>query len=126
MHKKYLEILKILKGEAENIYNLPDSLFQWFTKNYSNLLDIETMKEYHILHDCGKPYCLTYDKDDDTLLHTLYFSQQDFNMLESYSEKMLNDAINNLTKSIDDISINKRNLLISEIERLKHKLSELD
>lgn len=47
-------------------------------------------------------------------------------MLESYSEKMLNDAINNLTKSINDISINKRNLLISEIERLKHKLSELD
>ena len=63
VHKKYLEILKILKGEAENIYNLPDSLFQWFTKNYSNLLDIETMKKYHILHDCGKPYCLTYDNE---------------------------------------------------------------
>lgn len=67
-----------------------------------------------------------YDKADDTLLHTLYFSQQDFNMLESYSEKMLNDAINNLTKSIDDISINNRNLLISEIERLKHKLVALE
>lgn len=63
VHKKYLELLDILNYKKENIYNLPDSLFQWFTQNNNNLLDIETLKQYHIYHDCGKPICLEYSDD---------------------------------------------------------------
>ena len=30
---------------------------------WNNILDKKTIIKYHIYHDCGKPYCLEYDKD---------------------------------------------------------------
>ena len=39
---------------------------QWFKDNFSlikNLIhDIETIQEYNIYHDCGKPFCITVDE----------------------------------------------------------------
>lgn len=39
----------------------------WFIDNrefiFKNLHSIEDIKEYQILHDCGKPYCITIDEN---------------------------------------------------------------
>ncbi len=39
----------------------------WLTENYDEILanvhDHSIIEEYNILHDCGKPYCLTVDED---------------------------------------------------------------
>lgn len=44
-------------------FKLPD----WFIDNYDfivkNLYDKEIIKMYNIYHDCGKPFCITYDED---------------------------------------------------------------
>lgn len=40
---------------------------EWFETNFvkivSNLHDINILKKYNIYHDCGKPYCITYDEN---------------------------------------------------------------
>lgn len=39
----------------------------WFTENkdflFSNLHNHDDIKEYQIMHDCGKPYCIKYDEN---------------------------------------------------------------
>tara|TARA_R110002020_G_scaffold441478_4_gene652284 strand:+ start:1505 stop:2011 length:507 start_codon:yes stop_codon:yes gene_type:complete len=49
---------KILNKNLED-FRIPE----WLTENYefilSNIHEIETIKNYNIFHDCGKPYCET-------------------------------------------------------------------
>lgn len=42
---------------------LPDWLYENKDRILSNLPSDKTLKHYTILHDCGKPYCIKYDKD---------------------------------------------------------------
>ena len=53
---------KIIAGNFEGM-RLPD----WFTENHAfivnNLHDVETIKNYNIYHDCGKPFCITIDDE---------------------------------------------------------------
>ena len=53
---------KDLFSEQKLNWRLPS----WFTDNISlikeNLLPYEIIKEYLIMHDCGKPYCITEDE----------------------------------------------------------------
>jgi len=52
---------KLIKGETDN-WKLPT----WLTENkdfiFSNLHKLEDIKEYQVMHDCGKPYCMTIDE----------------------------------------------------------------
>lgn len=52
---------KDLIGERKMEWRLPD----WFDLDYLLPLcpDAETMEQYHIYHDCGKPFCVTMDED---------------------------------------------------------------
>lgn len=36
-------------------------MFDWFKT--ANLENINTMKEYHVMHDCGKPLCIEIDEN---------------------------------------------------------------
>lgn len=53
---------KILNKEWDEL-NIPE----WFKSNFdkikSKLYDVETIKEYNIFHDCGKPYCIEIDDE---------------------------------------------------------------
>jgi len=53
---------KLIKKEWED-FKIPDWLSQNFEEITSNLHDLDTMREYNVLHDCGKPYCLQIDPD---------------------------------------------------------------
>ena len=52
----------LISGQFD-FYKLPD----WFIENHrlivNNLHTVETIKEYNIFHDCGKPSCLVYDEE---------------------------------------------------------------
>lgn len=52
---------KDLIGEQKLEWRLPD----WFDLNYLLPLcpSAEIMEQYHIYHDCGKPFCLTIDDE---------------------------------------------------------------
>lgn len=64
VHETYLELLDILNHQKPNIYNIPPVLFTYYENNKSKLLTVDVMKEYHIMHDCGKPLCLEYDANN--------------------------------------------------------------
>lgn len=59
VHNKFKQLLS---GDTSD-WKLPN----WFIDNkdfiLNNLHDINTLIEYHILHDIGKPYCIEYDSD---------------------------------------------------------------
>ena len=59
---KYNDILKILSNKMDNIYQLPEKLFEIFRNRHDELLDDYIMNHYHIYHDCGKSLCLEIDK----------------------------------------------------------------
>lgn len=52
----------IINGsELKYEWKLPE----WITDPYiwDNILDLETINQYQIYHDCGKPFCLTIDEE---------------------------------------------------------------
>lgn len=51
---------KILNKEWDDLI-IPDWFQYNFDKITSKLYDIETIKDYNIFHDCGKPYCIEID-----------------------------------------------------------------
>lgn len=59
VNKFYLDLI----GERNFDWKLPD----WFIENeefiFNNLYDYNIIKEYQIMHDCGKPYCMVIDED---------------------------------------------------------------
>ena len=61
VNKKYQEIVKILKGGMENIYCLPEQLFELF--QMFPLLEDRIINHYQIYHDCGKPLCKIVDEE---------------------------------------------------------------
>lgn len=95
VHEKYLELINILKGRTDNVYNLPKQLIDWFTNldtnNNSNMLAIDDIRQYHYWHDCGKPSCISYDADGKKHFHnhalhsfnqyTLLFGESDISYL---------------------------------------------
>ncbi len=50
-------------GKIEGEWKLPDWLQEYRSQLLSSLCDRETIEQYAIFHDCGKPYCLTIDQD---------------------------------------------------------------
>ena len=52
---------QLIKGDTNN-WKLPT----WFTDNkefiFNNIHSLEDIKEYQVMHDCGKSYCMTIDE----------------------------------------------------------------
>lgn len=60
VHEAYLELKNDLLNQKNNMLNLNIQQTDWLIKNQ---YDIETMRNYHVYHDCGKPYCRTVNPD---------------------------------------------------------------
>src|ERR1700722_530586 len=58
-----LQLIKFLQtGKIDNYWKLPDWCFQYKKELLYALLPIDVIKQYTLFHDCGKPYCITYDE----------------------------------------------------------------
>jgi hypothetical protein len=55
-----IEMLKT--GEVQPGWILPDWFLQYRSQILAKLMPLDIIEEYTIHHDCGKPYCLTYDE----------------------------------------------------------------
>lgn len=54
-------IQMLQSGEAQAGWILPNWFFQYRQDIFNKLFPLDIIEEYTIYHDCGKPYCLTYD-----------------------------------------------------------------
>jgi hypothetical protein len=73
---KQTESMSVLE-HGESVWNYTQKILNkylegfrvpnWLTNNYdeivNNLHSREIIKDYNVLHDCGKPYCLTIDEN---------------------------------------------------------------
>jgi hypothetical protein len=64
VHEYFLDLLSYLNdGPVKYTWRMP----VWIDDNkeflLKNLLPLEVLKQYHIFHDIGKPYCLTIDDE---------------------------------------------------------------
>lgn len=100
--RKTFELLDHLeKGvPLKSDWNIPDWIYT--NKKYilDNLVDRKTIKEYTILHDCGKPYCIQYD--DEGKRHFPNHAQVSADVYSSFSE---NSVIRNLILHDMDIHL---------------------
>lgn len=58
------QLIQFLKtGEIVGDWRLPEWLTMYRTKLLTRLCSEEIIEEYTTFHDCGKPYCITYDNE---------------------------------------------------------------
>jgi hypothetical protein len=50
-----------LNTDLKYEWRMPDWIYENKDLILDKLMDLETIKEYQIMHDCGKPYCKTID-----------------------------------------------------------------
>jgi hypothetical protein len=55
-------IQMLRSGETHVGWILPNWFIQYRQQILNKLLPLDIIEEYTIYHDCGKPYCLTYDE----------------------------------------------------------------
>jgi hypothetical protein len=69
-----------------NNYRLPD----WFSKNSSfiltKLLSLDIIEQYTVYHDCGKPYCISYDENGNK--HFYNHTEVSYNTWMNISDNM--------------------------------------
>lgn len=104
VYKYYQEIIKSLKyGHATDPeIKIPDTYYKYALDIMDNLFDEETMKEYMILHDCGKPYCRTVDEDGKQ-----HFPDHANKSYEVYMQVWGNPTVGELIRSDMDIHVLK-------------------
>ena len=61
VHEHYKKILEALESKNYATYQFPQILKDRFHKVKKRLYHIDLLKQYHIYHDCGKPFCKTVD-----------------------------------------------------------------
>lgn len=63
--KNYMfDLINLLKGSSVKFnWKLPNWIFQYRSQLLMKLLPISIIEEYTVYHDCGKPYCISYDSD---------------------------------------------------------------
>jgi hypothetical protein len=54
---------KILNGLDSGIFPEKWRIPEWTQMLIPYLMEKDIIEKYHIFHDCGKPYCLSFDKD---------------------------------------------------------------
>lgn len=58
----YQKLTNFLDCEIKDAdFRIPDVYYEYWKEIKDNLYDSETMKEYMVMHDIGKPYCRTID-----------------------------------------------------------------
>lgn len=93
------DLINILNGNKPKYnWRLPE----WFLNNkdffLKNILDKNTIEQYTIFHDCGKPYCYN---EDDTGIHFNSHAEISYNIWMEISPK--NEQVGKLIKMDMDI-----------------------
>jgi hypothetical protein len=57
------KIKEQLNGSIDYKINIPQSIIDYKDKIIENLYSDDIIKEYTIMHDCGKPFCKVIDSD---------------------------------------------------------------
>ena len=61
VHDHYLKIIEALDAKDYSKYQVPQILKDSWPKVKKRLLHVDVLKQYHLYHDCGKPFCLDVD-----------------------------------------------------------------
>jgi hypothetical protein len=106
--EKYKELVSYLRGESKltSEWKMPD----WVEDNkkfiLDNLYSDDIMRQYHVYHDCGKPYCIEYD--DEGRKHFPNHSQVSYDTyLDVFGSDGSNQAIADLIKHDMDVHMMK-------------------
>lgn len=119
---------KLISGDTNN-WKLPT----WFIDNkeliLNNLHSLEDIKEYHVMHDCGKSYCMTIDEQGKR--HFTNHSQVSFDTFSKISDNkvvadlILKDMVLHTIKSDEVEDFIKNNSIKTVITLLVTALCEL-
>ena len=119
---------KLISGDIDN-WKLPT----WFTDNkdfiLNNLHSLEDIKEYQVMHDCGKPYCMTIDEQGKR--HFPNHAQVSFDTFSKISDNkvvadlILKDMVFHTIKSDEVEDFVKNNSIETVLTLLVTALCEL-
>lgn len=119
---------QLMKGDTDK-WKLPT----WFTDNkdfiFNNLHSLEDIKEYHVMHDCGKSYCMTIDEQGKR--HFPNHSQVSFDTFSKISDNkvvadlILKDMVFHTIKSDEVEYFIKNNSIETTLTLLVTALCEL-
>ena len=119
---------KLISGDTNN-WKLPT----WFTDNkefiLNNIHSLEDIKEYQVMHDCGKPYCMTIDEQgkrhfpNHTQVSFDTFSKISYNKV--VADLILKDMIFHTIKSDEVEDFVKSNSIETVLTLLVTALCEL-
>lgn len=119
---------KLISGDTNN-WKLPT----WFTDNkefiLNNIHSLEDIKEYQVMHDCGKPYCMTIDEQGKR--HFPNHTQVSFDTFSKISDNkvvadlILKDMIFHTIKSDEVEDFVKSNSIETVLTLLVTALCEL-
>lgn len=62
VHEHYKKILNALETKNYESYKFPQYLIDNWPKIKKKLYHTDLLKQYHVYHDCGKPYCCSIDR----------------------------------------------------------------
>lgn len=61
---RYADLWKLLEGEEAHLpWHLSPKTLEALQRARSKAMHPSEAKDYHVFHDCGKPYCVTTDPD---------------------------------------------------------------
>ena len=103
VYKYYNKVIDVLcHGEKHKDVLIPEHLFAYADDIRSNMYDANTLKEYMLLHDCGKPYCRTVDAEGKQ-----HFPEHACKSHEIYKQISDNETVANLILHDMDIHLLK-------------------
>jgi hypothetical protein len=103
VYKYYQKLVRCLDNNCTDIdMRIPDVIREYWPFIKENLYDEETLKEYMILHDCGKPYCRTVDEEGKQ-----HFPDHAQKSYEIYMQLWGNPTVGELIRSDMDIHLLK-------------------
>ena len=63
VHEHFKKIINAFDTQDYSKYQIPQNLRHYWPKIKKKLYHFDLLKQYHLYHDCGKPYCLHVDVD---------------------------------------------------------------
>lgn len=93
VHEHFKKILEALESKNYETYTFPKNLVDRWPQIKKKLYHIDVLQQYHIYHDCGKPYCCTID-----WLGKRHFPNHSQVSYETYSKVFSDDIVAKLIK----------------------------
>jgi len=103
VYRYYQKLVRCLDDNSTDLdMRIPDAFREHWSFIRANLYDEVTLREYTVLHDCGKPYCRTVDEDGKQ-----HFPDHAQKSYEVYMQVWGNPTVGELIRSDMDIHLLK-------------------